>query len=635
MKTDDKRAGWIGLAAAVLVCAYLLQVWCGMLNKSATYDEQVYVLAGYTYLDTGVYSLKQDAPPLIPLLAGVSLKAYDRWVKEIRLAPEIVDELPRIKALWADGDFESTKEYDLANQFFADNNSLRIMQVARLPIGMLGAFLCIIFFLYARLLFGDKIGLLGLLLFVCDPNLVGHARVVSADLGLAAFFLAAHYFHLRCLMDHSKKHLIALALVVGFCVCTKLSGLLVLISLFLMTVFVLILPPKALMEPGELNKNFRTRNFRLAMFAVPCLVFACYLMLSLVYLDWKAPSIFYQATKLIYTNVPEKYESYLWGEYQTKFWHYYPVAVILKSTVALVVLSIGGVVFFKSKREFSRTLLFVPLIVIFLVSSFDAINIGLRRVLLAIPFLHLLSTGFIFYAWKSVSTWMCWPSRGLVLAGTAWTLFVAFTVFPNHLSFFSAAVGGSSQGYRYLAESNLSWGQNLPALKSYLDEQAIERVVFHYYGGDDPACYGIEREKFNVYHLYWPIQKVYVMSAHSLIQFRKNKDEGSDWFERFEPDSVVEDTLFVYDLRKHGQTKNRTPEASLRLARSLVLKNKLGNSVIHFQAYLADAPGDKSVHLELAKVALKLGHRDLADFHLGLGVDSSGWFFDDGASHVN
>ena len=71
--------------AILAVLLLLMHAWLcvsSLRQKSATYDEQVYVLAGWSYLETGNYSLKQDAPPLIPVLSGLVLKAYSNWSAE-------------------------------------------------------------------------------------------------------------------------------------------------------------------------------------------------------------------------------------------------------------------------------------------------------------------------------------------------------------------------------------------------------------------------------------------------------------------------------------------------------------------------------------------------------------------------
>src|ERR1700716_2375547 len=62
-----------GVASVLIVC-FLLQCLTGMTQQSATYDEPVYIAAGYSYIETGDFRLKQDAPPLVATLSGIALR---------------------------------------------------------------------------------------------------------------------------------------------------------------------------------------------------------------------------------------------------------------------------------------------------------------------------------------------------------------------------------------------------------------------------------------------------------------------------------------------------------------------------------------------------------------------------------
>ena len=63
--------------------------------------------------------------------------------------------------------------------------------------------------------------------------------------------------------------------------------------------------------------------------------------------------------------------------------------------------------------------------------------------------------------------------------------------YPHPLSFFNAAVGGPSSGHHYLADSNLDWGQDLPALKAWMDKNKVESLNLSYFGSAEPSYYKI------------------------------------------------------------------------------------------------------------------------------------------------
>ena len=62
------------------------------------------------------------------------------------------------------------------------------------------------------------------------------------------------------------------------------------------------------------------------------------------------------------------------------------------------------------------------------------------------------------------------PSRLL-----AWHVGESVTIRPNYLAYFNQLAGGPSQGYKHLADSSLDWGQDLPALKRWLDAEGLQR----------------------------------------------------------------------------------------------------------------------------------------------------------------
>ena len=68
---------------------------------------------------------------------------------------------------------------------------------------------------------------------------------------------------------------------------------------------------------------------------------------------------------------------------------------------------------------------------------------------------------------------------------------------PNYLAYFNEMVGGPSRGYRHLVDSSLDWGQDLPGLKDWLDQQGLQGpshapVYLSYFGTALPSYYGIE-----------------------------------------------------------------------------------------------------------------------------------------------
>ena len=79
----------------------------------------------------------------------------------------------------------------------------------------------------------------------------------------------------------------------------------------------------------------------------------------------------------------------------------------------------------------------------------------------------------------------------------AWHVAESVVIRPNYLAYFNQLAGGPSQGYKHLADSSLDWGQDLPALKRWLDREGLQQpgaggVYLSYFGTARPEYYGIQ-----------------------------------------------------------------------------------------------------------------------------------------------
>ena len=115
------------------------------------------------------------------------------------------------------------------------------------------------------------------------------------------------------------------------------------------------------------------------------------------------------------------------------------------------------------------------------------LDLGIRYALPLYPFLYIVLGGAASFVW----------SRGraarvvIALLGVALAV-ESFAAFPNYISFFNAPAGGSRGGLRLLGDSNLDWGQDLPALAKWQREHAPDQPLYlAYFGTADPAFYGI------------------------------------------------------------------------------------------------------------------------------------------------
>ena len=73
------------------------------------------------------------------------------------------------------------------------------------------------------------------------------------------------------------------------------------------------------------------------------------------------------------------------------------------------------------------------------------------------------------------------------LPALAWHVAESNTIRPDYLAYFNQLAGGPSEAYKHLADSSLDWGQDLPALKQWLEREGLQQpgagnVYLSYFG---------------------------------------------------------------------------------------------------------------------------------------------------------
>lgn len=161
--------------------------------------------------------------------------------------------------------------------------------------------------------------------------------------------------------------------------------------------------------------------------------------------------------------------------------------------------------------------LWILLAVYWLISITRGINIGIRHILPTFPTTAILVGSAGVWLYGIASRWNQGPvedpddqrrfaalaprvlqvGRGVVIAMLVWFVGAVAFAFPNYLAYFNIAAGGTNQGYTHLVDSSLDWGQELPALKRWLDDNVYDKanrpeVFISYMGSSPPSKYGVQ-----------------------------------------------------------------------------------------------------------------------------------------------
>jgi len=253
------------------------------------------------------------------------------------------------------------------------------------------------------------------------------------------------------------------------------------------------------------------------------------------------PSDFFKGIALTLGHAKTGGEAYLFGQWSPNgWWYYFPMALVLKSPVAFVALLASGVVVFL-RRVRSASLLeqasWLGATVYLASAMTSGVNIGVRHVL---PTLPLFSVGI----GCAAATLADRRLKLVAAALLAWQALSVLFAYPLYIEFFSEAVGGARNGYKYLIDSNFDWGQDAIRLKKFLDERQIQHIYLDYFGTQFSIEYlKIPNTRVTAEQAKQIQQGTLVVSASELM-----RPEWSWLRQTREPNVRVANTLFVYQF---------------------------------------------------------------------------------------
>ena len=484
-----------GLAAlACLGAIYLTLAGLTLRAKSVTVDEFGHLPAGLNLWNSGDFAYGELNPPLMNALSALPLKLAGIRTVYPRDFPQ-----DSRHGFWANG-------YLFMGQHRADYQGLfvRARWVTVALVGLLG----VVAFAWGRLLVPARpntAGLLAAALIWFSPEIMSHACLVTTDAGMATFMVAAAFALYLYLREPTWGRAIVCGAALGAAQLIKFT------AIYLYPTHLAILVLAAWVRP-----DLRTRRYllqALAVFAVSVLVInagygfqGCFTRAgSLAYQSVACQALGGQLGSFIPMPLPQDYvlafdrqladtqrgdPSFLFGHsYAGGRWYYFLALLAVKTPVPALILlgfAVFAAVVRKGLRWTDSIVLLLPALVIFVMFSFFSNKqLGLRMILPAIA-LVVVWTGAALasVAWSRVP-------RVLVGVAVAWLGFEFVRIHPDYLAYFNQFAGRADRGYHYAVDSNLDWGQDLPALNDYLEREHIEEIQLLYFGRVDPEIYGI------------------------------------------------------------------------------------------------------------------------------------------------
>ncbi|MEJ1365101.1 MAG: phospholipid carrier-dependent glycosyltransferase [Candidatus Sedimenticola sp. (ex Thyasira tokunagai)] len=569
--STDRKEKLITIVALALLGAFVLQALLSAEQKSPTMDEQNHIARGYAYLRTGDLRLSREHPPLVNTISALPL---------LIIRPQLPTDHPS----WVSANWYAFADKLLWHATDADGQPIeaqKIVNWARVTIVLLGLFLGIGVYAWAAELHGSVAGLLALALYVFSPNILAHTSLATNDLGLACFIFLALYTFWRFMTGPTVIGMFVTGVALGLALAAKFS------AVILLPIFALLVMIHAWRRPLGPTRPpwWHALEWEWALYLVAMVVIGLAVVWGIYGLErgplsdggvtLPMPS-YWNGLRAIFERTEEGNPAFLMGQYSVKgWWYYFPVILLIKTplpVLLLLLLTLALSIRRRSRR--TEMCLLLPVAVYFLALMGSSLNIGYRHLLPILPLLFVYISkvasdnarfSMLKYKWADGATqFMIRSGLTVIVIGlVAWQALSALRIYPHYLAYFNEVAGGPENGYRYVVDSNLDWGQDLPALGDYLNQEGIDQVYLSWFGVARPERYGIRyrplpgfplyqysAEAF-AYNPYQPAPGLYAISATNLQGVFFKDNDTFAWFRDQESLARPGHSIFIYRVPEH------------------------------------------------------------------------------------
>jgi len=620
-----------------LLVILLIQLALTIRTESITWDEDDHLYAGYMSWKTGDFGLNPEHPPMVKMLAALPILQMALHVPALQ-------------------NREFKHEAFLGGKDFLFKNDADTMLFrARIAAAMLTLLLALLVFLAGQEMFGTAAGFVALALLVFDPNQLAHGAFVTTDTGLACFLMASVYAFYRFVKRPTIGRLLVTGLAAGLALSAKHTGVLVFPILLLLAVCEWLLArKKETTESSARRLSIAQYVGALAVITAVSLtvLWGFYgfryaarpagLVLNPTSAEYIAQMSRPREAKLLGTIsrfhlLPESYiygladvrlmddfySSFLLGKtYPHGVWFYFPIAILIKSTLAFLILfgiAVWAIATRKLKQWREILFLTVPPAVYLAVAMSSHMNIGVRHVLPIYAFLGVLIGGAAVALVRQQRRWM-YVFGALIF----FQMVTSLRAFPTYISYVNEAWGGQKNAWWLLSDSNSDWAQQLKGTKQFLDSRGVKDCWFVYFGAGviDTSYYGIPCKLLPTPDAQWIGEKFYdtpsvidgmvLISAANLSGFEFGPGELNPYeqFKSIKPTAVIQNGVFVYE--GHFEIPAAAAIGHRQKAQDLLTEGKLEEALSEAQRAVELAPNGVGPNVMLGDTLVALHRNDEA-----------------------
>jgi 4-amino-4-deoxy-L-arabinose transferase-like glycosyltransferase len=352
------------------------------------------------------------------------------------------------------------------------------------------------------------------LLLAFEPNILTHSHYVTLDFGFTAIFfiLYSYFISMLILRKLHMTHFVALGILTGMTLASKVSALLMIPLSFLSTIVIVhrrqaltflrsqkkglavsivigifllwgtyFFQTGFIIAPGGNENRISRQLYRQAQedenrtltrfitlaetVKVPLGTYISMVKNSFIYGRQQGGNIFFLGS-FHDSNSPV----------------YGFLTVFMKTPIPLLIFFMFGLsqIALKKLRRLVLLML-IPIAVVFLTSLTGSVQPLIRYLLPMYPFILIVAALGSYKLFTS--------SKYVVVLLVVWYVMGTVKEYPHFIRYTNELIP-SAQRYRNLIDSNIDWGQGLVTLNKYVLGKQPEHVTLSYFGRDDAAAYG-------------------------------------------------------------------------------------------------------------------------------------------------
>lgn len=461
---------------AILMLLYGAALVYEAKHLGLTIDEPSHFAAAYMYWLGEDILEPADTPPLTRAISG--------WVPILLYAPDPVETKG----------WQSKDAYQIGIEILGMQHvrARRLLFYTRLPFIVFPLLIVFLIWHWARQLFGEVVALILAACACLEPTMLGHGALIKSDVPATFAALLFAYTAWRYWQTPTRIRLLFLTLASTMALLTKFTLLPLVFLGFLLALWkgprllaAVAMPPFfyfAVLAISQFKAGPLSALDR-AEFpdpGVPQWIIRC--IEPLANLPWPhqfIKGLTYVGNSMLTVGFP----GYIMGR-RAEIWEpsYFPLCWAIKFPIVLQLLMLAGLTvlcvrLWRRQAGAADAAIWGSAALYFGAGVMSNFHIGFRHVLPALPF-FILGSGFAIEL-----LWRHRIGKTVVAIGVALLAISSLRVYPNGISYFNEWIGGPTNGWRYLADSNLDWGQNYPELAAYVKqhpEQPVHTFLFSF-----------------------------------------------------------------------------------------------------------------------------------------------------------